>query len=68
MKEQVTTLKKSVKLVEVNPEIEETPVDNRDNGDSESLSTRITTGLAGRPLSKQKMAQKDTCRTCLNLT
>ena len=69
LKEQVTTLKESVKLVEVNLEIEERPVDNRDNDDSESLNTCITAGLAGCPLSKQKMAPKGTCRTSrLNLT
>ena len=41
LKEQVTTLKESVELVEVDPEVEENLVDDEDNDDSESLSTRV---------------------------
>ena len=41
LKEQVTTLQESVDLVEVDPEVEESPVDDRDNDDSEYLSTRV---------------------------
>ena len=42
LKEQVTSLKESVDLIEVHhPEVEENPVDDEDNVDSESLSARI---------------------------
>ena len=37
----MTTHQESVDLVEVDPEVEENPVDDEDNDDSESLSTRV---------------------------
>ena len=41
LKEQVTTLKESVELAEVDPEVEESLVDDDNNDDIESLSTRV---------------------------
>ena len=57
LKEQVTTLKESVELVEVDPEVEENLVDDEDNDDSESLSTRVAR-LGSTPAEQTKDGTK----------
>ena len=60
LKERVTTLQESVDLVEVDPEVEENPVDDEDNDDSESLSTRVA-----RPGSTPAEQTKDGTKSLL---
>ena len=57
LKEQVTTLKESVELVEVDPEVEENPVDDEDNVDSESFSARVAR-LGSTPAEQTKDGMK----------
>ena len=57
LKEQVTSLKESVDLIEVNPEVEENPVDDEDNVDGESLSAHID-GLGSTPAVQTKDCMK----------
>ena len=57
LKELVTTLKETVELVEVDPEVEENPVDDRDKDDSGSLSTRVAK-LGSTPTEQTKEGTK----------
>ena len=57
LKEQVTTLKESVELVEGDPEVEENLMDDENNDDSESLSTRVAR-LGSTPAEQNKDGTK----------
>lgn len=57
LKEQVTSLKESVDLIEVDPEVEENPVDDEDNVDSKSLSACIDR-LGSMPAEQTKDGMK----------
>lgn len=57
LKEQVATFQESVDLIEVDTKVKENPVDDKDNDESESLSTRIAR-LGSTPAKQTKDSTK----------
>ena len=57
LKEQVATFQESVDLIEVDTKVKENPVDDKDNDESESLSTRVAR-LGSTPAKQTKDSTK----------